>query len=497
MQVIPRLVLTGILFAGVVGSFSRAEVAVGEPNSPETVSYGETLRPQFHFTYKVGWLSDINGPFYYKGTYHLFTQHVPGGPGLDYAKIHWGHAVSEDLLHWRELPPVLAPDEHGPIFSGGGSVIDRRNTSGLKTGEEDVIVAFYTIATYMGTDKPGTQGIAYSNDGGYTWTKYDGNPVVGPITRLNRDPKVFRHEPSRRWIMVMTLNCEAWDVDNRFITLWSKDLKEWHELQRFDMPTACDCPDMFELPVDGDMNDKRWVIWGGDCTYMIGTFDGTTFTRQGEIHQPPVAWMNQGSGGYASQTFSNTPECDKRRIQMSWLYQRAEYPGMPFNQQASFPLELTLKTFEDGIRLCRYPYRGISELHEKAFVRDGVVVKPGESLSPEFESDTFDIDLRFTPGDAKRVCLRVRGIDIIYDPATKTVSCYGSSAKLAPIDGRLELRVLVDRCSIELFGNGGRLVMFYGFPLEAAERSVHLTCEGGPVEVARLAVHSVKSIWKK
>ena len=205
--------------------------------------------------------------------------------------------------------------------------------------------------------------------------------------------------------------------------------------------------------------------------------------------------MNQGSGGYASQTFSNTPDCDKRRIQMCWLYQRAQYPGMPFNQQTSFPLEVTLKTFDDGIRLCRYPYRGIKELHDKDFVRKDVVLKPGENVTADFQSDTFDVDLRFAPGEAKRICLQVRGVDIAYDPGTKRVSCSGSSAELTPIDGSIELRVLVDRCSIELFGNGGRLVMFYGFPLDAAKLSVRLSCEGGPVDVSRFSVHSVKSIW--
>ena len=490
MQTFRTIFFMITLIACITGSRHYVQAA-----DEQVSQYNESLRPQFHFTYKVGWLSDINGPFYYKGEYHLFTQHCPGGPELNYPNTHWGHAISKDMLHWQEMPPALAPDERGPIFSGGGSVIDWNNTSGFKTGKQNVIVAFYTAATYIGTDKPGTQCLAYSNDRGRTWTKYKGNPVVKPITHFNRDPKVFWHEASKRWIMVLTLNCGDWTVDNRFMTLWSKNLKEWHELQRFEMPTACDCCDMFELPVDGNVKNRRWVVWGGDTTHMIGSFDGETFRREGEIHTPPVAWMNQGSGGYASQTFSNTPNREKYRIQMSWLHQRSKFIGMPFNQQASFPCELRLKTFDDGIRLCRYPLQGITKLHEKAFVRENVTLKPGENLKADFQSDTFDIDTRFKPGDSGQVRLRVRGEDIIYDAASKSISCHGSSAKLTPIDGCVELRVLVDRCSIELFGNSGRLVMFYGFPLDPAKKSTRLTCEGHPVEVPSFNVHSVKSIW--
>ena len=169
--------------------------------------YDEAYRPQFHFTYKKGWMSDINGLFYYDGEYHFFSQHNPAGPGLDYRNIHWGHAVSKDLIHWTELPPALAPDKDGPIFSGS-AVVDWKNTSGLQTGTEPVIVAFYTAARYMLPDKAdGVQSMAYSNDRGRTWTKYAGNPVLPAITHYNRDPKVLWHEPTGKWVMVITLSC--------------------------------------------------------------------------------------------------------------------------------------------------------------------------------------------------------------------------------------------------------------------------------------------------
>lgn len=493
MRHLKARLLSGMIFLFIWSFYISLCVQASEESSKP---YSEALRPQFHFTYKSGWLNDVNGPFYHKGEYHLFTQYSPGSPGPNLANMHWGHAVSKDLLHWQELPPVVAPDERGPAFSGGGAVFDRDNVLGLKTGEEDVIVAFYTAATYMlQKDKPGVQCMVYSNDGGNTWTKYEGNPVVGPITLWARDPKAFRHEPTKRWIMILTLNSGEWNVDNRFMTLWSDNLKEWHELQRFEMPTACDCPDMFELSVDGDPDRTRWVVSGGDTTYMIGSFDGEKFVREGEIHTPPIAWTHQGAGGYAAQTFSNTPQSDQHRIQMSWLQQRSPLPDMPFAQQLTFPYEVTLKTFEEGIRLCRYPYSGIKQLHDKAFVRNDITLKPDEEIVPDFQSDTFDIDLRFKPGEAKQIRLQVRGVEILYDVASEKISCSGSSAVLSPIDGRIELRVLVDRCSIEIFGNGGKLCMCYGFPLDATQKSVRLTCEGSPVEIPSFGVYSVKSIW--
>jgi fructan beta-fructosidase len=188
--------------------------------------YGEEYRPQFHFTYKKGWLSDINGLVHDGREYHLFSQHNPAGPECEYVNIHWGHAVSKDLVHWRELPPALKPDREGPIFSGT-CVVDWENTSGLQTGDDNVMIAFYTAAGYiLPENKPATQCMAYSNDQGRTWTKYGGNPVVGNLTRLNRDPKVFWHEPTERWIMVISLSCGAWlDGDYWFAFFASPDLK--------------------------------------------------------------------------------------------------------------------------------------------------------------------------------------------------------------------------------------------------------------------------------
>jgi len=324
-------------------------------DAPLQSLHAETHRPQLHFTYQRGWMGDMNGLVFYRGEYHLFSQHCPGSPGLDYASVHWGHAVSRDLVHWRELPPALAPDPRdGPPFSGS-AVVDRANTSGLQTGRDSVMVALYTGALYIVSDaQDGVVCLAYSNDRGLTWTTYAGNPVVEAITHYNRDPKVFWHEPSRRWVMVLSLSCAShWlDGDYRFALLASRDLKHWRELSRLEMPTGLDCPDMFELPVDGDARNRRWVVWAGDGTHAIWTFDGVTFVPTEGVHRPLLTWEENGANGYAAQTFSDIPETDVRRVQIAWL-RHGDYPGMPFSQQALFPCELTLRTVAGQIQLFR------------------------------------------------------------------------------------------------------------------------------------------------
>ena len=460
--------------------------------------YDEAYRPQFHFTYKVGWLSDICGPVYYDGEYHLFTQYCPGGPGLDYLRVHWGHAVSTDLVHWQELPPALAPDAMGPAFSGASSVVDCDNTSGFKSGEEKPIVAFYTAGTYMLDDnKDGLICLAYSNDRGRSWTKYADNPVMPPITHLNRDPKVFWHEPTKRWIMTMTLSCGGWlDGDYWFAIFSSPNLKRWKEESRFEMPKGIDCPDMFELAVDGDPQNTRWVYWAGDGTHAIGTFDGKTFTREGKINLPLLTWQENGANGYAAQTFSDMPASDGRRVQMSWLRQ-SHYPGMPFNQQATFPCALTLRKFSDGIKLCRQPIKEIEKLHAKKHAWANKVLEPGENLLAGASGDLFDIRAELAPGEAKEVGFVIRGIPVTYNVAAGKLTCMGKSGDLGVVAGKIKLQILVDRTTIEIFGNNGALSMTFSFTPDPAKSGIGVFAKGGRAKIASMNVYELCSIWEK
>jgi len=297
--------------------------------------YQETYRPQFHFTPKTNWTNDPNGLMYYKGEYHLFFQHNPFG--INWGHMTWGHAVSPDMVHWTQLDHAIHPDELGTIFSGSG-VVDWGNTAGFQTGEEAVLVCIYTSAGGTSPEsegRPFTQSIAYSNDRGRTWTQYEGNPVLGHIAGSNRDPKVIWHEPTGKWVMALFLD------GHDYALFGSPDLKEWTRLSDVHVEGASECPDFFELPVDGDPASTRWVFWGASGNYLLGSFDGTSFTPEGESLR-----SNWGAHCYAAQTWSDIPPSDGRRLQIAWMA-KGEYPGMPFNQQMSFPRELTLRTTPD------------------------------------------------------------------------------------------------------------------------------------------------------
>jgi len=224
---------------------------LGERRIPRGGLYNEKYRPQFHFTPRENWTNDPNGLVYYKGEYHLFFQHNPSG--INWGNMTWGHAISKDLMHWREVRDAIEPDELGTIFSGS-AVVDWNNTSGLQTGKENVLVAFYTAAgKFAKPEKPFTQCIAYSNDRGRTWVKYKGNPVIGNMKDDdNRDPKVIWYEPAKRWIMALFL-----DAGDEFALLSSEDLKKWDVIQYLMLPRARECPDFFELPVDGNPRNTR------------------------------------------------------------------------------------------------------------------------------------------------------------------------------------------------------------------------------------------------
>jgi len=223
--------------------------------------YKEKNRQQFHFSSRRGWNNDSNGLVYYGGEYHLFYQHNPYG--WAWGNMTWGHAVSTDLVHWKELDDAIHPDHLGTIFSGS-AVVDEKNTAGFQTGSEKVIVCIYTSAAGTNAWSRGrrfSQSIAYSNDRGRTWTVYEGNPVIEHINGSNRDPKVIWHEPTNQWVMALYLDGR----EMAFFT--SKDLKSWKMQSR--LKCFHECPELFELPVDGDENNTRWVFYGGSGDYFV------------------------------------------------------------------------------------------------------------------------------------------------------------------------------------------------------------------------------------
>jgi fructan beta-fructosidase len=438
--------------------------------------YHETYRPQFHFTAKKNWLNDPNGLVFYKGEYHLFFQHNPAG--INWGNMTWGHAVSPDLVHWKQLADAIKPDKLGTIFSGS-AVVDWDNTAGFNREGKPALVCLYTSA-----GKPFTQSLAYSTDRGRTFTKYPHNPVLNNVRGDNRDPKVFWHRPSRRWIMALYLDGE------HYALFGSSNLKEWTKLSDVPPPGGSECPDLFELPVDGKPKNTRWVFWAGNGHYLIGRFDGKTFTRESG-HFP----ADLGPNFYAAQTYSDIPTSDGRRIQIAWM-RGGQYPGMPFNQQMSFPCELTLRTLPEGVRLCRQPVREISKLYNKSKRWQDVKLVPGDDPLKGVTGELLDVQAELEPGKATEIVLRLRGETIRYDVRAKELHYRGRKADLSPQDGRIKLRVLVDRTSVEIFANDGARCLSFCVLLNPKERGLGLSAVGGAARLTALEVHELNSAWE-
>lgn len=438
--------------------------------------YRERYRPQFHFTSRRGWNNDPNGLVYFDGEYHLFYQHNPYGWG--WGNMHWGHAVSPDLVHWREVGIAIYPHNYGDWVFSGSAAIDWENTSGFGDGTVPPMIAAYT-STGRG------EAIAYSLDRGRTFTDYQGNPVV---KHSGRDPKIIRHRASGQWVMAVydEQPVEGKDEPARSIAFYtSPNLKDWTLQSRLE--GFYECPELFEIAVDGDPDNTRWVAYGASGEYAVGQFDGREFTVTDGRHR-----FNFGNCFYASQTFNDIPEEDGRRIQIAWG--TLSTPGMPFNQLMMFPVELTLHSTAEGLRLFANPVREIEAIRARShcFVdRDLREQNPLEEVS----GDLFDIELVIDPGDAREIGLLIRGVPVAYDCAKSELHCRGVAGKLERQDGAITLRALVDRTTIELFGNGGALYMPIGVIPPDNQHGLAVYSIGGSARIHSLVVHELCSIW--
>jgi fructan beta-fructosidase len=434
--------------------------------------YREKDRPQFHFTSRRGWLNDPNGLVFDRGEYHMYYQHNPYGWQSD--QKHWGHAVSKDLVHWEELPTAVSPREYGDWVYSGSAVVDHANTSGFQQGGHAPIVIAYT-STGRG------ECIAYSNDRGRTFTEYAGNPV---IRHKGRDPKVIWYPEGRHWVMALydEKDGDARDVD--FYT--SPDLKTWTFASR--VPGYYECPEFFEMAVDGDPARRKWVLYAADGAYALGAFDGKIFTP--DTPKLPANW---GNAFYASQTFNDIPARDGRRIRIGWATE--DFPGMPFNQMMDFPVELTLRSTPAGTRLFANPVREIEKLHGRRRSVPPGAFGPGENPLADVHGELLDIEADLEPRDAPEITLTARGVPITYDARKQTLTCLDRSAPLPLIAGRLRLRVLVDRASVEIFAGDGLVYMPMAVKPNPDNHDLALAVSSGEARVRALNVFEMKSIW--
>lgn len=462
--------------------------------SPETL-YKEGLRPAFHFTSGRGWNNDPNGLMYHAGLYHLFFQHNPYGDR--WGNMHWGHAVSLDLVRWTELPIALYPRGEDDFPYSGSGVVDHENTSGWgKNGRPPMVVAF--------TSSGRGECIAYSLDDGATWKEFEGNPVV---RHSGRDPKLLWHSQTQQWVMAVYSERPGGDPSApkrqgiAFHT--SADLKVWQE--RSWIEGYFECPDLFALPVDGDAERTKWVLSCAPGYYYIGDFDGSNFIQESARLPAPAGGSSNTRGllahfpffplFYAAQTFSHHPE--GHRVQIAWGC--VETFDAPFTQLMSFPTRLSLRTTSEGVRLCREPVDAIRSLrvHTYDFPGGPLTTSP---LLADLKGEAWDVEAVINVGTISPVLMSIGGDDYVYQPASQMLSGPKGAMPIPLNDGRLQLRVLVDRTTVEIFGDRGQA---YGMfirsnpggivPLEL--RTIWSQVHIDKVHIEKLSAHSLRSAW--
>lgn len=493
----------------------------------------EQYRPQFHFSPPTQWMNDPNGMFYYEEEFHLFYQYYPDGN--TWGPMHWGHAVSSDMLHWQHLPVALYPDSLGYIFSGS-AVVDHHNTSGLGKNNLPPIIAIFTYHNMSG-EKAGRndfqyQGLAYSNDKGRTWTKYERNPVLPNTTGIKdfRDPKVMWHEKSKQWIMTLAVkdHLEFWTSPN---------LLQWKYSSSFGKELGAhggvwECPDLFPMRV-GKTNEEKFVLLvsinpggpnGGSATqYFVGDFNGKEFIPNTSHQNKQPLWIDYGRDNYAGVTWSNIPATDGRRLFMGWMsnWDYAQVvPTTVWRSAMTLPRYLMLHTINNQYLLKSIPVNELQQLRNSVtrFRPDAfngaISVKP-PLLSPQraeweievelMDSSTEKIFLQFSNSsdEVYRIGFNIKKNQYFSD-RTKAGNHsfsdkFGTSVHIAPRllnNNRIQLHVFVDASSVELFADDGTVCMteliFPSIPFNKVE----LVSEGGAVKLISANCYSLKRIWK-
>lgn len=438
--------------------------------------YHEAHRPQFHFTARQwtvarlnperrqeGWLNDLNGLIYYDGEYHLFAQR--------WNKC-WIHAVSRDLVHWTELAPAFWEEQLDSGVQSGTCVIDYANTSGLSPSK-----ATPPMIAFWSRNDNRSHCISYSLDHGRTWKNYEKNPI---LVYPERDPKVFWHAPSQHWVMFLS------GLDGKYNILTSKNLLDWQDTRHV-IPNSHECPDMFELPLDGDVNHMKWVLTAASSDYRVGAFDGKHFTSE-----TPKLPGQRGKGFYAAQTFSNEPQ--GRRAQIGWF--QTVTPGMSFNQSMSIPLELRLISTPDGPRLTWTPVKELEALRAHSHSLGALTLHDGDANPlAAINSELVEVRAEFAPGDAQEINFNVRGVPVVFDGRNDEIIVNGQHAPAPMRNGQQQLTIYADRTGLEVFTSYGRTFVPMPINLKPEDKSLALTVKGGTAKFSQLDVHELKSAW--
>lgn len=486
------LLICGVLFTGLFGckegSFMDKKVYTEE----------ELYRPNFHFTPKKGWMNDPNGMFYYNGYYHLFYQYYPDSN--IWGPMHWGHAISTDLITWTEKPIAIYPDEKGYIFSGS-AVVDLQNTSGFGSLKNPPIVAMFTyhdmVKEKAGESNYQSQGIAYSLDEGLTWTKYEANPVIkNPNLKDFRDPKMTWDAIHQQWLMVLA-------AGDQTMLYSSKNLKDWQLLSDFGKGIGAhggvwECPDFFPVLVNGS-DEYKWVLLlsinpggpnGGSATqYFVGDFDGKTFTLDKtfsqDIKEQKALYIDYGRDNYAGVTWSNISELDGRKLFIGWMsnWQYAQkVPTEKWRSSMTIPRELVLIKEEGHYRVSFQPVRELQNYVSKTIKKEALKITKKTVLIDKSLIDLSKVDIRFTidnlkndiytfslsNGSGNTIEFGINKKDQFYFIDRKksgNISFSDAFAKQiskAPFTkdfDTMDVRVVIDKTSIEVFYDNGKTVM--------------------------------------
>jgi fructan beta-fructosidase len=485
----------------------------------------EKLRPQIHFSPEINWMNDPNGLVYYDGEYHLFYQSNPAGN--TWGHMSWGHAVSQDLVHWQHLPLAI-PESNGVMAFSGCCVVDHENTSGFGTLENPAMVAVYTG---HGHGKQ-VQNLAYSLDRGRTWTRYKKNPVLDLNHPDFRDPKVFWHAPINRWVMVVSLA-----ADKVLVFYHSRDLKSWDEVSRFGPAGVSEkpnweCPDLFNLPVENEPGKKLWVLeadmgsgsiaGGSGGEYFVGTFDGVRFK--------PVQnsqWVDFGRDFYAPISWNDIPDSDGRRIWIGWFnnWETCLVPTSPWRSSMSVPRSLSLRKVpspEAGEKsryvLIQRPIIELSKLRSQPLELDtrNIGWPPRVTLpSGHLRRLSFALETTLEPGSERSVGYRIvtgdkQYLEFGYDREGSVVYVdrrHSGNTTFHPafagrheaparvIQGKVKLHVIVDRSTIEVFINDGEAVISDRFFPTGDEVEIEVFSGGPSAKIKACQLWPLNSIW--
>ncbi len=476
---------------------TSARVDYGGKSTAINPIYNQANRPQFHFTSQKGWLNDPNGMVFDGKNYHLYFQHNP--ESTEWGNMTWGHAVSPDMVHWKQpdhaIKPYSVDGRQGTIYSGS-AIVDQNNVLGKQVGDTKTIVAMYTFAS----DPKFYQSMAYSTDGGVTYTKWNEGRAVIPHQGYDsgeRDPRIFWNEESGQFVTVL------WLAQNpgRFRFFVSKNLIDWKFASDFVAPWPFECPDIFFLPLDGDKSKTKCVITDAGFTYEVGSFDGTKFTSESGPQRNVIGHF------YAAQTFTNTPG---RTVQIGWMrspYNSASLYGTPFNQQMSVPNELTLRSTPGGMRLFSYPAKELNLLHGKAITASNLGLSSLPTRLPGAENlDLVDISLEIRIGSASQIDIEVPRTRLRYDARINRLTHIGVNGNgervmeqtlqtLVPHDGKVTLRLLVDRMSLEVYANGGEQFGAHYLEPTMVSNRFSVTAVGAGAVLEKVSVTPLKSAW--